>query len=94
MGKSDVPTTFNFKEVSIDGVQKILNKENPKQATGYDQIPPHCLRDGAEHLAGPMAYVFNEVIHQSCFPTAHNAGEVGPQHKKADVLREENYRHE
>ncbi len=92
MCKSAVPITFNFIEVSIDGVNKILNKVNPKKATGYDQIPPRCLRDGAEHLAGPMAYLFNEAIHQPCFPTAHKAAEVGPQHKKADVLRKENYR--
>ncbi len=91
MGKS-VPITFNFIEVSIYGVNKILNILNPKKATGYHQIPPHCLRDGTEHLAGPMAYLFNEAIHQSCFPTAHKAAEVGPQHKKADVLRKENYR--
>ncbi len=46
MGKSEVPTTFNFKGVvSIDGVQTILNKVNPKKAIGYDQIPPRCLRD-------------------------------------------------
>ncbi len=32
MGKSEVPITFNF----IDGVNKILNKVNPKKATGYD----------------------------------------------------------
>ncbi len=34
MGKSEVPTTFNFKEVSIDGVQKILNKVNKKKLQG------------------------------------------------------------
>ncbi len=92
MGKSEVPITFNFIEVSIDGVNKILNKVNPKKATVYDQIHPRCLRDGAEHLAGPMTYLFNEAIHQSCFPTAHKSAEVGHQYKKADVLRKENYR--
>ncbi len=92
MGKSEVPITFNFIKVSIDGVNKILNKVNHKKAIGYDQIPPRCLRDGAEHLAGHMAYLFNEAIHQSCFLNAHKAAEVGPQHKKANVLRKENYR--
>ncbi len=92
MGKSEVPITFNYIEVSIDGVNKILNKVNPKKATRYDQIPPRFLRDGTEHLAVPIAYLFNEAIHQSCFPTAHKAAEVGPQHKNTDVLRKENYR--
>ncbi len=46
--------------------------------------------DGAEHLVGPMAYLVNEAIHQSCFPTGHKTAELGPQHKKADVLRREN----
>ncbi len=72
MCKSEVPITFNFIQVSIDGVNIILNKVNPKKATGYDQIPPRCLRDGAEHLAGFAAYLFNEAIHQSCFPTAQS----------------------
>ncbi len=92
MGKSEVQITFNFIEVSIDGVNKILNKVNLKIATGYDEIISCCLRDGAEHLAGPIAYLFNEAIYQSCIPTEHKAAEVGPQHKKADVLRKENYR--
>ncbi len=36
MGKTEVPITFNFIKVSIDGVNRILNKENPKNATGHD----------------------------------------------------------
>ncbi len=52
MGKSEVPITFNFIEVS-----RVFNKVNPKNATGYDQLPPHCLRDGAEHLAGPICLI-------------------------------------
>ncbi len=39
-----------------------------------------------------MAYLFNEAIHQTCFPTAHKAAEVGPHYKKADVQKKENYR--
>ncbi len=31
MGKAEVPTIFNFKEVSIDSVQKILHKMFPKR---------------------------------------------------------------
>ncbi len=31
MGKSHVPITFNFIEVSRNGVNKILNKVNPKK---------------------------------------------------------------
>ncbi len=31
MGKSDVPTTFNFREVRTDDVQTILYKMNTKQ---------------------------------------------------------------
>ncbi len=92
MVKSEFPITFNFIKVSIDSVNKILNKVNPKKTTVNDQMPPSCLRDGTEHLAGPMAYLFNEAIHQSCFPTVHKSAEVGPQYKKADVLRKENYR--
>ncbi len=48
MGKSEVPITFNFIEVSIDGVNKILNKVNPKKATGYDQI--HSDKEVIQHF--------------------------------------------
>ncbi len=56
--------------------------------TNYTLILPM----GDQQLAQPMAYLFNEAICMSCFPTAHKSAEVGPQHKKADLLRKENYR--
>ncbi len=89
---SQHPKYFIFQEVSIDTVKKVLEKSNPKKATRYDQIPFRFLKEGAEQLAVPIAYLFNESVHQCKFPSAHKAAEVGPQHKKDDMLKKENYR--
>ncbi len=35
-----LPSNFEFKEVSPDHVQSTLSKLNPAKATGYDKIPP------------------------------------------------------
>ncbi len=77
------PKSFTFQEVSIDTVKKVLEKSNPKKATGYDQILPRILKEDAEQLAVPIAYLFNESVLQC---------KVGPQHKKDDMLKKENYR--
>ncbi len=74
-------------EVNIDTVKTVLEKSDLHKATGYDQIPAHILKEDAEQLAVPMAYLFNEYFHQSQFSLAHKAAEVGPQHKKNDMLK-------
>jgi hypothetical protein len=39
------------KTVSIEGVQKLLQKLNPQKACGPDQIPARILRDLADVIA-------------------------------------------
>ncbi len=73
-------------------MEKSLQYSNPKKATGYDQIPPHILKEGAKQLAVPITSLYNESIRQSKFPTDHKAAEVGPHHKKYYFLSKENYR--
>ena len=83
---------YSLNEVSVDTVCKTLKKCDPKKATGYDQVPPRILREGAEVIARPITYLYNESIRQSHFPSQHKSAEVGPLHKKEDVLIKENYR--
>ncbi len=53
---------------------------------GHDQISPSLSRRWC--WTHGSTYLFDEAIHQSCFPTAHKAAEVGPQHKQSDVIPE------
>jgi hypothetical protein len=48
--------------VSIEGVQKLLQKLNPQKACGPDQIPARILRDLADVIAPPSCTLQQRLV--------------------------------
>ncbi len=64
-----LPSNFEFKEVSPDDVQSTLSKLNPANATGYDNIPPpKVLKIAAPVILNPMASIINISIRTAKIP--------------------------
>ena len=88
----DHTNRFSFSKVTSDEVLKIINKMNPRKATGYDNIPPRLLRICAQYLCYPLAKLVNMSLSQCVFPDALKYANVSPIHKKDDNMNKKNYR--
>ncbi len=65
---------------------------NPAKATGYDTIPPKVLKIAAPVVANPTALIINNSIRTAKFPSDCKHAEIGPIHKKDELLLNTNYR--
>ncbi len=72
---------FNFKTTSVPEIEKILNKLDPKKATGYDGIPPKALKASSEAIAPTVCKLVNNMVTQSLFPEPCKKAEVAPLYK-------------
>ena len=90
--KHPQPSNFKFKEVSPDSVQSIISHLDPHKATGYDKIPPKLLKIAAPAITNPITSIVNASIQTSKFPSECKKAEVGPVHKKDELLFKKNYR--
>ncbi len=87
-----LPSNFEFKEVSPDHVQPTLSKLNPAKAKGYDKIPPKVLKIAAPVIANHIASIINNSIRTAKFPSDCKHDEIGPKHKKDELLLKKNYK--
>ena len=78
--------------VSEDGVRKLLQKRNPRKATGPDMIPARMLKECSEDLASILAIVFNKSIQTGQVPDDWNKANVSAIFKKGQRYDPANYR--
>ena len=73
--------SFNFKEIRISEVAKILKDIDPKKATGWDTIPPKAFKMGSTDLAVPLCDLYNHCTESCHWPKNWKRGEWVPVHK-------------
>ena len=71
---------------------KILKTQNPKKATGCDQIPAKLLKHASFQIAPVISYIINKALDEGTFPNMLKKAEVIPVYKKSDKLNKSNYR--
>ena len=86
------PGKFKLEPVSVDDVYKELNGLDTRKSTGLDNIPSRFLKEGAEHLAQPIAFIINRSIATYTVPDELKVAKVTPLYKKNSRLEVENYR--
>ena len=82
---------FVLEEVSSSFVQKELLKMKSTKATGLDGIPARLLKDAANELSRPTAYLINSSI-STLIPSELKNATVTPTHKSGDQSDPNNYR--
>jgi hypothetical protein len=80
---------FEFKKVTIENVDNILNKINIKKATGADDILAKIVKNCKSYIAPQLTALVNLSIENNCFP---DKLKVTPIFKKRDPLMKTNYR--
>ena len=78
--------------VSEDGVRKLLQKSNPRKATGPDMIPARLLKECAEELAPILAIIYNKSIQTGKVPDDWKKANVSAVFKKGQRYDPANYR--
>ena len=92
MDKHKQNVIFDFKEVDVDYVYKILCKLNIHKATGYNNVPPKMVKLCAEELSVTLTEFVNYAFKNKMFPDGMKKAEISPIFKKKDDMIKENYR--
>ena len=83
---------FKFREVSVQQTLKILKNIKSSKAAGIDTLPAKVIKDIAEEIAAPLAFLINRSLEQGVFPTAEKTAKVTPLYKSGDRTNTDNYR--
>ena len=78
--------------VSEDGVRKLLQKSNPRKATGPDMIPARLLKECAEELAPILAIIYSKSLQTGKVPDDWKKANVSAVFKKGQLYDPANYR--
>ena len=78
--------------VTDDMTKKLIENLNPNKSIGPDEMHPRVLIELKEHLAGPLAFIFNETLRQGKIPLDWKRANVSPIFKKGSRNLAENYR--
>ena len=80
--------------ITINGVEKLLDKINPHKASGPDMVSVKFLKEVATEISPALTLLFNASILQSIIPTDWKEAFINPTYKKGKNNRgiAENYR--
>jgi len=62
------------------------------KACGFDNVPAQLLKDAADVIANPLAYIFNQSLSLGVFPEMMKVAKVTPIYKKGQKNVPGNYR--
>ena len=85
-------TDFSFHKVDRNVVLRMLQRLNPKKATGHDKISSKFLRMGADEISFFLTSLINDSINSSVFPSDFKLAEVSAVFKSKDSLQKKNFR--
>ena len=84
--------SFNLCETSPPEIKYLMEKINPKKATGHDELPGKFLNISATIAAEPLAKLFNLSISTGEYPDILKIARVLPIYKKGESTDMNNYR--
>ena len=85
-------TFFQFRQVSVQEVNRHLKNLKRNKAVGLDNLPPGYLKDTANVIAGPLTHVINLSLNSGIIPNDFKMGRVMPIFKSGSVSNIDNYR--
>ena len=83
---------FRFKYVSKIFIERELKQLKRHKATGIDDLPSNLLKDTAQEISKPIAYIINLSQSTSIIPNEWKIAIVNPLHKSCDRENCDNYR--
>jgi len=85
------PAMFDL-EISVHGVELLLQRLNPSKASGPDNIANRLLKEAAKEIAPILTAIFQQSYERGELPADWKEARVTPIFKKGDRNVSENYR--
>ena len=85
-------SVFEFKEVYLQDLLKVLKELKTSESAGYNNIPSSPIMEGAEEIAAPLLYLINSSLTESVFPTSEKCAKITPAYKSGKRSTMDNYR--
>ena len=78
--------------VTEEGVRKLLQKSNPRKASGPDMVPARLLKECSEELSPILTCIFNKSLQTGIVPDDWKTANVSAIFKKGQRYDPANYR--
>ena len=78
--------------ISVEGVDKLLNRLSPNKAAGPDEISPKILKELHHEIAPILTKIFNLSLESGNVPLDWKRATVAPVFKKGPKSKASNYR--
>ena len=91
LGPSPFPQMAKI-SIAEDGVCSLLSKQNPKKASGADNIPAIILKNCAAEISPMLTTIIQQSLDTGDVPGDWRKATVSPVFKKGDRANPENYR--
>ena len=78
--------------VTDEGVRKLLQKSNPRKASGPDMVPARLLKECSEELSPILTIIFNKSLQTGTVPDDWKTANVSAIFKKGQRYDPANYR--
>ena len=75
-------TTFQFRHVVEDDIEKIMKSQQPKLSCGVDTINNKLVKKCCTELTKPMTIIINLSIKLGIVPQLHKEARIVPLYKK------------
>ena len=79
-------------DISIEGVDKLLQGLSPNKASGPDEISPKILKEIHHEIAPILTLIFNLSLETGVVPIDWRTADVVPVYKKGSKSKASNYR--
>ena len=83
---------FDFKPISSESIETLIDKSSLKKPTGIDGISAKLIKARKANISEPLSELINFSIATSQFPDRLKEAQVIPLYKKKDPLDKHNYR--
>jgi hypothetical protein len=83
---------FGFEQVSVEYVENIIDKLQPKNSSGDDGVSTKLIKYLKELISRPLTLLINQGLREGCFPDVLKTARVKSLFKKGDKRDPNNYR--
>ena len=83
---------MQFIDISIEGVDQLLQGLSPNKASGPDEISPKILKELHHEIAPILTLIFNLSLETGVVPIDWRTADVVPVYKKGSKSKASNYR--
>ena len=78
--------------ITSPGIEKLLQKLDPSNASGPDELKPRLLKELAHEISPILSLIFQKSLDTGDVPTDWRTAHVSPIYKKGSKYNPENYR--